>query len=61
MSVKMAAAIEVGDLGFLCDRSLHLNYLNNCLIPDTCFSQIEDVRFAKYCPIKTKEEAYNGC
>ena len=42
-------------------QSLHLNYLNNCMIPDTYFSHIEDVRFAKNCPIKTKEEAYNGC
>ena len=41
--------------------SLYLNYLNNCLIPDTYFSHIEVVRFAKYCPIKTKEEAYYGC
>ena len=42
-------------------QSLHLNYLNDCLIPNTYFSHIEDVRFAKKCPIKTKEEAYNGC
>ena len=42
-------------------QSLYLNYLNNCLIPDTYFSHIEVVRFAKYCPIKTKEEAYYGC
>ena len=40
-------------------QSLHLNYLNNCL--RYFFLQIEDVRFAKYCPIKTKEEAYSGC
>ena len=42
-------------------QSLYLNYLNNCLIPDTYFSHIEVVRFAKYCPIKTKEEAYYFC
>ena len=42
-------------------QSLYLNYLNNCLIPDTYFSHIEVVRFAKYCPIKTKEETYYGC
>ena len=42
-------------------QSLYLNYLNNCLIPDTYFSHIEVFRFAKYCPIKTKEEAYYGC
>ena len=42
-------------------QSLHLNYLNNCLIPDTYVSHIEDVSFAKYCPIKTKEEAYIWC
>ena len=42
-------------------QSIYLNYLNNCLIPDTYFSHIEVVRFAKYCPIKTKEEAYYGC
>ena len=42
-------------------QSLYLNYLNNCLIPDIYFSHIEVVRFAKYCPIKTKEEAYYGC
>ena len=39
---------------------VYLNYLNNYLIPDTYFSHIEVVRFAKYCPIKTKEEAYYG-
>ena len=42
-------------------QSLYLNQLNNCLIPDTYFSHIEVLRFAKYRPIKTKEEAYYGC
>ena len=42
-------------------QSLYSNNLNNCLIPDTYFSHIKVVRFAKYCPIKMKEEAYYGC
>ena len=41
-------------------QSLYLNYLNNCLIPDTYFSHIEVVRFAKYCPNKRKRKLIMG-
>ena len=41
-------------------QSLHLNYLNNGLIPDTYFTHIEDVRFAKNSPIKMKRKLIMG-